>query len=73
MRLGELCLEAGIPDGVVNVLVGKGSVVGQRLIEHPDVAKIAFTGSTEVGRLVMQARPARSSASRSSWVESRRT
>ena len=38
----------------MNVLVGKGSVVGQRLIEHPDVAKIAFTGSTEVGRLVMQ-------------------
>jgi acyl-CoA reductase-like NAD-dependent aldehyde dehydrogenase len=54
LRLGELTLEAGIPDGVVNVLVGKGSVVGQRLIEHPDVAKIAFTGSTEVGRLVMQ-------------------
>ena len=54
LRLGELCLEAGIPDGVVNVLVGKGSVVGQHLIEHPDVAKIAFTGSTEVGRLVMQ-------------------
>src|SRR4249919_2215726 len=54
IRLGELCLEAGIPDGVVNVLVGKGSVVGQRLIEHPDVAKIAFTGSTEVGRTVMQ-------------------
>jgi acyl-CoA reductase-like NAD-dependent aldehyde dehydrogenase len=54
IRLGELCLDAGIPEGVVNVLVGKGSVVGQRLIEHPDVAKIAFTGSTEVGRLVMQ-------------------
>jgi betaine-aldehyde dehydrogenase len=54
VRLGELALEAGIPDGVVNVLVGKGSVVGQRLIEHPDVAKIGFTGSTEVGRLVMQ-------------------
>ena len=54
IRIGELCLEAGIPEGVVNVLVGKGSVVGQRLIEHPDVAKIAFTGSTEVGRLVMQ-------------------
>jgi acyl-CoA reductase-like NAD-dependent aldehyde dehydrogenase len=54
LRLGQLCLEAGIPEGVVNVLVGKGSVVGQRLIEHPDVAKIAFTGSTEVGRLVMQ-------------------
>ena len=54
IRIGELCLEAGIPEGVVNVLVGKGSVVGQRLIEHPDVAKIAFTGSTEVGRLVME-------------------
>jgi acyl-CoA reductase-like NAD-dependent aldehyde dehydrogenase len=54
LRLGELSLEAGVPEGVVNVLVGKGSVVGQRLIEHPDVAKIAFTGSTEVGRLVMR-------------------
>ena len=54
IRLSELCLEAGIPEGVVNVLAGKGSVVGQRLIEHPDVAKIGFTGSTEVGRLVMQ-------------------
>ena len=55
LRLGELCLDAGIPEGVVNVLAGKGSVVGQRLIEHADVAKIAFTGSTEVGRQVMQA------------------
>jgi betaine-aldehyde dehydrogenase len=54
LRLSELVLDAGIPEGVVNVLVGKGSVVGQRLIEHPDVAKIGFTGSTEVGRLVMQ-------------------
>jgi betaine-aldehyde dehydrogenase len=54
LRLSELVLEAGIPEGVVNVLVGKGSVVGQRLIEHPDVAKVGFTGSTEVGRLVMQ-------------------
>jgi betaine-aldehyde dehydrogenase len=54
LRLAELVLEAGIPEGVVNVLVGKGSVVGQRLIEHPDVAKIGFTGSTDVGRLVMQ-------------------
>ena len=54
LRLGELALEAGIPEGVVNVVVGKGSVVGQRLIGHPDVAKIGFTGSTEVGQLVMQ-------------------
>jgi acyl-CoA reductase-like NAD-dependent aldehyde dehydrogenase len=53
LRLGELALEAGIPEGVLNVIVGKGSVVGQRLVEHPDVAKIGFTGSTEVGRSVM--------------------
>src|SRR5687768_490166 len=54
LRLAELALEAGIPEGVVNVLVGKGSVVGARLVEHPDVAKIGFTGSTEVGREVMR-------------------
>jgi len=54
LRLAELALEAGIPDGVFNVVVGKGSVVGQRLVEHPDVAKIGFTGSTEVGRSVME-------------------
>src|SRR5213595_1425800 len=54
LRLAELVLEAGIPEGVVNVLVGPGRVVGQRLVEHPDVAKIGFTGSTEVGRSVMQ-------------------
>jgi acyl-CoA reductase-like NAD-dependent aldehyde dehydrogenase len=55
LRLEELALEAGIPEGVVNVVAGKGSIVGQRLVEHPDVAKIGFTGSTEVGRRVMQA------------------
>ncbi len=55
LRLAELVLEAEIPEGVVNVLVGPGRVVGQRLVEHPDVAKIGFTGSTEVGRGVMQA------------------
>jgi acyl-CoA reductase-like NAD-dependent aldehyde dehydrogenase len=53
LRLAELALEAGIPEGVLNVVVGKGSIVGQRLVEHPDVAKIGFTGSTEVGRSVM--------------------
>ena len=46
----RICLEAGIPEGVVNVVPGPGSVCGQRLVEHPDVAKVAFTGSTEVGR-----------------------
>jgi betaine-aldehyde dehydrogenase len=54
LRLAELALDAGIPDGVVNVVAGKGSVVGTRLVEHPDVAKIGFTGSTEVGHAVMR-------------------
>jgi hypothetical protein len=54
VRLAELALEAGIPEGVVTVVAGPGSVVGQRLVEHPDVAKIGFTGSTEVGRAVMK-------------------
>jgi len=54
LKLADLALEADIPEGVINVLAGKGSVVGKRLIEHPDVAKIGFTGSTEVGREVMK-------------------
>jgi acyl-CoA reductase-like NAD-dependent aldehyde dehydrogenase len=45
----RIALEAGVPEGVVNVVVGPGSSVGARLVEHPDVAKVAFTGSTEVG------------------------
>jgi acyl-CoA reductase-like NAD-dependent aldehyde dehydrogenase len=53
IRLAELALEAGIPPDVFQVLPGKGSVVGQRFVEHPDVAKIVFTGSTEVGRQIM--------------------
>ena len=53
IRIGELALEAGIPDGVFQVLPGKGSVVGQRLVDHPAVGKIVFTGSTEVGREIM--------------------
>jgi acyl-CoA reductase-like NAD-dependent aldehyde dehydrogenase len=53
MRLAELALEAGIPADVFQVLPGKGSVVGQRFVDHPEVAKIVFTGSTEVGRQVM--------------------
>jgi acyl-CoA reductase-like NAD-dependent aldehyde dehydrogenase len=53
MRLAGLALEAGLPEDVFTVLPGKGSVVGQRLVEHPDVRKIVFTGSTEVGKGVM--------------------
>ena len=52
LRFAEIAADAGIPQGVVNVVVGPGSVCGQRLVEHPDVAKIAFTGSTEVGRSI---------------------
>jgi acyl-CoA reductase-like NAD-dependent aldehyde dehydrogenase len=52
LRFVEIAADAGIPDGVVNVVAGPGSVCGQRLVEHPDVAKIAFTGSTEVGRSI---------------------
>ncbi|MEJ7789023.1 MAG: aldehyde dehydrogenase family protein [Thermoleophilaceae bacterium] len=50
LELERIALEAGLPDGVLNVVAGPGSVCGARLVEHPDVAKIAFTGSTEVGR-----------------------
>jgi acyl-CoA reductase-like NAD-dependent aldehyde dehydrogenase len=53
LRLAELALDAGIPEGVLQVVVGRGTTVGSRLVEHPDVAKVAFTGSTEAGRDVM--------------------
>jgi betaine-aldehyde dehydrogenase len=52
LRFEAIAAEAGIGDGVVNVVVGPGRTCGQRLVEHPDVAKIAFTGSTEVGRQI---------------------
>ena len=52
LEFERIALDAGIPEGVVNVVAGPGSVCGQRLVEHPDVAKIAFTGSTEVGRRI---------------------
>jgi acyl-CoA reductase-like NAD-dependent aldehyde dehydrogenase len=52
LELEKIALEAGLPDGVLNVVAGPGRVCGQRLVEHPDVAKIAFTGSTEVGRRI---------------------
>ncbi|MEV0203332.1 aldehyde dehydrogenase family protein [Nonomuraea sp. NPDC050691] len=50
LRLAELALDAGLPEGVLQVLPGAGEVAGARLVEHPDVAKIVFTGSTEVGK-----------------------
>jgi betaine-aldehyde dehydrogenase len=54
LELERIALEAGLPEGVLNVVVGPGRVVGERLVEHPDVAKIAFTGSTAVGRRIGQ-------------------
>jgi acyl-CoA reductase-like NAD-dependent aldehyde dehydrogenase len=53
IRLGELAREAGIPEDVFQVLPGKGSVVGQRFVDHPAVRKVVFTGSTEVGKQIM--------------------
>ena len=55
LRLGELIQEAGIPDGVVNIVPGYGETAGAALAAHPGVDKIAFTGSTEVGRLILHA------------------
>jgi acyl-CoA reductase-like NAD-dependent aldehyde dehydrogenase len=52
LEFSRIALEAGLPEGVVNVLVGPGRECGTRLVEHPDVAKVAFTGSTEVGRSI---------------------
>jgi betaine-aldehyde dehydrogenase len=54
LELEQIALEAGIPEGVLNVVPGPGSECGRRLVEHPDVAKVAFTGSTEVGRGVAE-------------------
>ena len=50
IELEKIALEAGLPEGVLNVVVGPGSTCGSRMVEHPDINKIAFTGSTEVGR-----------------------
>ena len=54
IKIGELALEAGLPEGLLQVIPGKGSVVGDRFLTHPKVGKIVFTGSTEVGKQVMR-------------------
>ena len=53
IRIGELAVEAGLPEGVLTVIPGKGSVVGERFVTHPDVRKVCFTGSTSVGKQIM--------------------
>src|SRR6266851_2888259 len=55
LKLGELILEAGFPEGVVNIVPGYGETAGAALAAHMDVDKVAFTGSTEVGKLIVQA------------------
>src|SRR5271156_4688795 len=55
LRLGELIQEAGIPEGVVNIITGFGETAGAAIATHPDIDKVAFTGSTEVGKLILQA------------------
>ncbi|MGV8671308.1 aldehyde dehydrogenase family protein, partial [Pseudomonas aeruginosa] len=55
LRIAELIQEVGFPDGVVNIVPGYGSTAGQRLAEHPDVGKIAFTGSTLTGQRIVEA------------------
>ncbi|WP_433334079.1 aldehyde dehydrogenase family protein [Spirillospora sp. CA-294931] len=55
IRIGELALEAGLPEGVLQILPGTGPVAGRRLVDHPDVRKIVFTGSTRVGKEIMAA------------------
>ncbi|MBO9575085.1 MAG: aldehyde dehydrogenase family protein [Sphingobium sp.] len=52
LRLADLIQQAGIPDGVVNIITGNGHTAGDRLVRHPDVDKVAFTGSTEIGKLI---------------------
>jgi aldehyde dehydrogenase (NAD+) len=54
LEIGRLCLEAGIPEGVVNVVAGSGAAVGEELVKSPLIDKVAFTGSTEVGQRIMQ-------------------
>jgi acyl-CoA reductase-like NAD-dependent aldehyde dehydrogenase len=55
LRLGELIMEADVPEGVVNIITGFGPGAGSSIAEHPDIDKVAFTGSTEVGKLILQA------------------
>jgi len=55
LRIGELILEAGVPEGVVNIITGFGETAGAAIATHPDIDKVAFTGSTEVGKIILQA------------------
>ncbi|HXZ04103.1 MAG TPA: aldehyde dehydrogenase family protein [Ktedonobacteraceae bacterium] len=69
LRLGELIVEAGFPEGVVNIVPGYGETAGAALAAHDDVDKVAFTGSTEVGKLIVQAAAGNLRRSRLNLVE----
>jgi len=70
LRIGELALEAGLPPGVLNIVTGPGRVVGDALVNHPDVDKVTFTGSPGVGRGILRARRVTSNAFRSNSAAS---
>ena len=70
LRIGELALEAGLPPGVLNIVTGPGRVVGDALVNHPDVDKVTFTGSPGVGRGILRGAAGNSNVSRSSSVAS---
>ena len=72
LRLGQLALEAGVPPGVLNVVTGIGSAAGAALAQHPDVDKISFTGSTEVGKALVKMAAGNLKRLTLSWVASRR-
>src|ERR671933_1247546 len=55
LRFADLVNEAGIPPGVINIVTGMGETAGDRMVRHPDVDKVAFTGSTEVGKIINRA------------------
>ena len=73
LKIAELMAEAGIPEGVVNMVPGLGSVAGQYIAEHPDIAKIAFTGSTATGRRIVQASAGNRRRSSWNWAARART
>lgn len=54
LKFAELSVKAGIPPGVINVVPGSGSITGQAIASHPDVRKLGFTGSTEIGKVIMR-------------------
>ncbi len=72
LRVAELAKEAGIPDGVINVVNGAGGEIAQRLIAHPACAKVSFTGSVATGEKSSRRRPAPENASPSNWGAKRR-